>query len=314
MAESMEVGGKRIPKWAAYGGIGVAVVGGILYVRHKNGGGSAGQNQNATDPVTGLPYSMDNQVDPATGMTYLAEAQQYGSVSAAQAAISAGYGGVSGAGYGYSGLGYGSPASGGYSYSATGTASTYATNADWAQAVTAQLPSITGDSQSDCAAAIAGYLAGLPLTAQQAQDVQVALAEFGPPPVGSFSIVTQGSGSGPTSTGSPGTETPPPTDSGGGGGRLSAPSGVHLTIDGKTGVRLQWTPVQGATSYVAQCKLGGPNGTGVNGPFTVTAPVANFGHLSPKRRYTALIWPGDPSDPGGPGSSQPHTEYSFTTT
>jgi hypothetical protein len=41
--------------------------------------------------------------------------------------------------------------------------------------------------------------------------------------------------------------------------------------------------------------------------------VANFGNLKPGTHYTALIWPSDPADPGGPGSNQPHTELGFTT-
>jgi len=311
VASTITIAGKHVPKWAAFGGIGVVVVGGVLYFKRKSSGSSSSANSSATDPVTGLPYSEDNQVDPATGLTYLAEAEQYGSVAAAEAAVGAGYGGVSGVtSTGYSGVGYGEPTQ---AYQTAQGGEAYATNAEWASAVIAALPQITGDSSSDVATAVANYLAGLPLTSTQANDIQVALAEFGPPPTGSFSVVTQGSGSGPTGTGTPPpVETPPPTTSG--TGRLSAPSGVHLTINGQTGVRLQWTPVTGATSYVAQCKLGGANGTTVNGPFTVTSPIANFGNLKPKTSYTALIWPGDSADPGGPGSNQPHAQYSFTTT
>lgn len=94
--------------------------------------------------------------------------------------------------------------------------------------------------------------------------------------------------------------------------RLSQPGGLHLTIAGSTGVRLVWAPVAGATSYVAQLKQGGDNGTPV-GQFTVTEPLANFGSLKPKTAYTALIWPQSQSAPGGPGSAQPHAEFEFTT-
>jgi len=95
--------------------------------------------------------------------------------------------------------------------------------------------------------------------------------------------------------------------------KLPQPGGLHLTVSGATGVRLVWAPVVGATSYVAQLKQGGDNGTAV-GQFVVTQPTANFGSLKPKTAYTALIWPQTSTSPGGPGSAQPHAEFEFTTT
>jgi len=196
------IAGHKVPKWGVYAGIGVVVVGGVLYLRKKNSGSSAssasGSSASGTDPVTGLPYSEDNQVDPATGLTYLSEAEQYGSVAAAEAAVGAGYGGVSASGEGYSGLGYGYP-----TYSPTETTNgAYATNAAWAQAVQAGLPGITGDSANNVATAIGNYLGGLALTAAQANDIQVAIAEYGPPPSGNLQIIQASSASGATSTGS----------------------------------------------------------------------------------------------------------------
>lgn len=322
MANTVTIGGKHIPKWGVYAGVGVVVVGGILYFKRKGGSSSssAGTSGSATDPVTGLPYSEDNQIDPATGLTYLGEAQQYGSVAAAEAAVGAGYGGVSNASAGYSGLGYGgsySGSSGGTYQTAQGSAETYATNSEWASAVIAALPSVTGDSSSDVASAVANYLAGLPLSTTQANDIQVALAEFGPPPTGSFSIIAAGSGSGSTGSGGtpqsyPPVTTPPPTSSG--SGRLPAITGLSEPIKGPTGVRFTWNAVPGATGYVCLLKKGGANGTDVNGPFVVTSPVCNFGGLKSKTAYTAFIWPSDATDPGGTGSNQPHAQYSFTTT
>jgi len=258
MASTVTIGGKHIPKWAAYGGVGVVVVGGILYFKNKNGSSGAGSsNSSATDPVTGLPYSEDNQVDPATGLTYLAEAEQYGSVSAAEAAVGAGYGGVGAtetAG-GSSGEGYGYP-----TYQTAQGGEAYATNAEWASAVIAALPGITGDSSSDVATAVANYLAGLPLTSTQANDVQVALAEFGPPPTGSYSIVTAGSGSGTTSTGSatsPGsgastttttpatTPAPAPAPAPSNNWHFPAPSGLYAAGAGKGTITVGWQPVVG---------------------------------------------------------------------
>lgn len=126
---------------------------------------------------------------------------------------------------------------------------------------------------------------------------------------------TGGSSSPPSSTSSapPISTTPPPPPPPVNTGRLSAPTGVHLTIQGRTGVRLQWNSVSGANGYVCQNKRGGDNGTTVNGPFQVSSAVCNFGSLAPGTSYTALIWPSDASDAGGPGSNQPHVEFSFST-
>jgi Fibronectin type III domain len=203
VASTITIAGHHVNKWVVYGGVGAVVVGGILYFKSRSSSGSSGgtgTSASATDPETGLPYSEDDQVDPLTGLTYLAEAEQYGSVAAAEQAVEAGYGsaGAESDDEGYSGEAYGEPT---YT-TAEGSAETYATNSEWAAAVQAGLPSITGDSSSDVATAVANYLAGLPLTTTQANDIQVALAEFGPPPTGSFSIIAASSSSGATSTGS----------------------------------------------------------------------------------------------------------------
>jgi hypothetical protein len=288
----MTIAGKKVPKWAVYGGVGVAVVGGVLWYKNRRSSSSSSSNASGTDPVTGLPYSMDNQLDPATGMTYLAEAQQYGSVSAAEAAVSAGYGGVSGGTSGYSGEGYGYP-----TYTTTGTSTTtgvsYPDNASWAQAAEAGLTAL-GYSSTDVAAAIGRYLGKLSLTADQATIVEAAIAEYGNPPVGSFQIIQQGSGSGPTTTGST--------------GRLPNVTGLHVSGLYTNSAQVSWNAVSGATGYTAQLKQGGDNGPTASGPFAVSKTVANFGGLKPKTKYTAMIWPGD-----GQNVSQPHAEISFTT-
>jgi hypothetical protein len=124
---------------------------------------------------------------------------------------------------------------------------------------------------------------------------------------------TTGTATTGTDTGTVASTTPPPaTTIAAPGGRLTQPTGLGIQ-NGKTGVRIRWTPVPGATSYTCQAKKGGRNGQSVNGPFTVMGPVCNFGGLKSKTQYTALIWPGDSTDPGGPGSNQPHVEFAFTT-
>lgn len=263
MADTVKVGGKHVSKWVLWGGIGVVVVGGVLYLRGKGSSSSSSSTaQTGTDPVTGLPYSMDNQVDPASGMTYLAEAQQYGSVSAAEAAVSGGYGGVSGASYGASGLGYG-----GIPSYVTGDTSNppnvYATNAQWAQAVEAGLTAL-GYSSTDVAAALGRYLGNLSETADQATIVQAAVAEYGPPPVGSYQIIQQSSSPGPTGGGT--TTTPPPPPPPAGGTTTSAPhppstaphpassppspvAWVAAQWVNSTSTNVHWPKANGATSY-----------------------------------------------------------------
>ncbi len=125
----------------------------------------------------------------------------------------------------------------------------------------------------------------------------------GTPPPGGDTGGTAGTGSG-TGTGGTGGGTPGP---------LPQPGGLHLTVNGPTGVRVSWTAVPGAVGYVAQLKEGGDNGKVVNGPFSTSNAYANFGGLHPSTHYTALIWPSSASQKGGPGTPQPHAEFEFTT-
>lgn len=119
-----------------------------------------------------------------------------------------------------------------------------------------------------------------------------------------------GTGTGTSATGTSSTGTTAPSS-----GRLTPPLGLHLTVDGKTGVRVNWLAVPGATGYVALCKQGSDNGQVVNGPFNTAATqtFANFGSLKAGTKYTALVWPSSSTVQGGPGSNQPHAEYSFNT-
>lgn len=281
----------------------------LAWKQHKSSAGSP--SASSIDPVTGLPYSQDTSVDPLTGQEYLAEAQQYGSVQAAENAVagesSVDYSSAYGTGGGVAGTATSLVPS------TTVQGTTYASNAAWAQAAEAGLTDI-GYAPTDVAAALGRYLGSLPLTPDQATIVQAAVAEYGPPPAGTFQVIlapaTGSTGSGATGTG---TSAGTGTGTGSSAGRLAAPSGVSLT-GGKTGVRFTWQPVPGASGYVCQLKKGGENGPVQNGPFTVTSPECNFGGLASLTQYTALIWPSDAASPGGPGSSQPHYQHTFTTT
>ena len=194
---------------AIAGGSGLAIW--FAVKQHKAAASSSSASDpSAIDPVTGLPYSQDQVTDPLTGLTYLAEAQQYGSVAAAEQALSASSAANDTSGYaGYTG----SSASSG---TITTTPAGYATNAQWAQAVQAGLTGI-GYTASDVSAALGLYLASLPETSAQAGIVDTALAEYGPPPAGSFTVILAAP-SGPTGSGSTGTGTSTGTGSGTGTG------------------------------------------------------------------------------------------------
>jgi hypothetical protein len=192
----MNIGGRKVSNWWLIGG-GVGVVA-VIWVFRKNSGSPASPaSATGTDPVTGLPYSQDSQVDPVTNMGYLAEAQQYGSVSAAEAAVTGGA--ALGSGYGLSGGSGGYYGTAGYPTSSTGSGSTgsggYSSNAQWAQAVQAGLAGLGYDPQT-VASALGLYLASMPLPAADASLVQAAIAEYGPPPVGSYPIIRSPSSGG----------------------------------------------------------------------------------------------------------------------
>jgi hypothetical protein len=189
MAAGIKVFGKEYPKpvvWAvAIGGAGVVYFVWKQKTAANAAAAAAASSGSATDPVTGLPYSEDNQVDPITGMTYLSEAQEYGSVSAADASYQSeaessieSEGGGNADVNGLTGL---------YS-SDSNQALSYASNAQWAQAVTAGLSDI-GYNATDVGAALGVFLAGLPETTAQATIVQTALAEYGEPPTGNLQII-----------------------------------------------------------------------------------------------------------------------------
>jgi len=307
MADTITIAGKHVNKWVVYGGAGALVVGGVLFLRRKKSSSSA-TDPNAIDPVTGLPYSQDNAIDPLTGQTYLAEAQQYGSVAAAESAVSSA--GSLAAG-GSSGVCAGSPTS---SLHSSGTSSpgsgSFATNAQWAQQAEADLVAI-GYNSTDVASAIGRYLAGLSLTTAQANLVQVAIAEDGPPPVNPPAITTDpGTGTPGGSGNGAGTPTPPSH----GGPVTVTPVNLHVTHVYGTAAQVAWTTPhipagQGPlTGYTVEAFDN--SGHRVNGPFTVSPGqlYANIGSLKSKTSYHVNVWC-DPAKSGGP-----HATVSFKTT
>jgi hypothetical protein len=247
----VRIAGREVPRWVAI----ASAVGGLfaVYFAYKQyqaskSSSSSASNPSATDPVTGLPYSEDSTIDPLTGMAYLAEAQEYGSVSAAEQAVSAENASTLSSEYSTAGT-TGTLGTTG----TTGTVTTevptaaYTTNAQWVAAATAGLEAL-GYSASDVNSALAAYLANLPETATQAGITQTAINEYGPPPVGSYTIVMASS----TTTAAAGSTAAGSTANGSAPSVIDvAPSGFRVVnVTGGDNVNLAWNPVKGATGYV----------------------------------------------------------------
>jgi len=263
----------------------------FAYKQHK-----ASSATGAIDPLTGLPASQDTATDPATGQAYLAEAQQYGSVAAAEQALSG-----SGSGYGYGGGGYGGAgtSTGADLVPATTVAgTTYGSNSAWAQAVEAGLTDI-GYSPTDVAAALGRYLSNLSETPAQATIVHAGIAEYGPPPAGSYQVIQAPTGTPVTPAGS---------------WSYPAPGGLHVAGTAAKGVKLQWNPVTGpagqhpASYTVATYNSSGTEVDQFNANTTTAEEFGRGGGGLPKGTYHTNVW----AD-GGP-ASPPHATVSYTLT
>lgn len=170
------------------------------------------------------------------------------------AASASGYG--YGYGYGTQAFGYGYGTQGTYGFGGGGQYPYYGyggqppggqpppitTNAQWGAAAEAAMGS-TGTDQ--IAAAIGKYLAGAPITQDQALIVQEAMAVVGNPPQ-----------AGPAGY-------PPKmhvSKGGGGGGNAVNPvTGLHVSQPGTTGVDIAWNASAGATSYQVTSTHGNPS-------------------------------------------------------
>jgi len=206
MADTVNVplAGKQSKKAVAVVAVAAGAFVVFMYVRTRASRSSSTTTAAAIDPQTGYPYgspqdvaalasesgTASDEIDPATGATYgsVADEQALAEESGSSGVISVGTGVV------------------------TGTTS-FTTNSEWAQQCEAVVPPLINSptAQSDVAAAIGRFLAGLPLTTAQAQIIQVCESEEGPPPVGSFTIIPEPSTT-PPSSGTPTGTTTTPTD------------------------------------------------------------------------------------------------------
>lgn len=291
----------KTKKIYVYAGAGVVLVLAVMWYRNRNAATAAPAVADQTDPAGNT-----GTIDPATGYVYGSPQDE--------AALSAS------AGTGTSDLG---GSGGGSTSDQVSNGPPFTSNAAWSQYSIATLEA-SGYDAATVTADLGAYLAGGQVTTTEQDTINAAIAVAGYPPVSgpngyppSINLAGTTAGGGPSgaSSGSGSSSgTPAGGSTGGTAGRLSQPQGVRLVLQNTTSVRLQWSEVPGATGYVVQAKKGGDNGQVVNGPFKTTLALANIGGLQKGTQYTALIWPSDASDPGGPGSSQPHAEFSFSTT
>jgi hypothetical protein len=266
------------------GAAGLAIVG-FLYIRNKNSSSAANTAASTSiDPATGYAYGSPED------LAALAEQQQTGTIDP-----STGY--AYGSAQDTAALAAQSGSSGYYNPVGT-TTSTITTNAEWEQEAESLLAS-SGYNGTTVAAALNAYLAGLPLTSDQQSIVQVALAEAGNPPVGSFSIIpVQTPPAGTTTTPNPTAPgSPAPT-----GVVKTAPTGFRVvSVTGGDNVNLAWNPVAGANGYVIA--YGPTSGSqkykqGVGGGSSSASTVAGVGAGSAGKHYFEL-W-ATPAATGGP--------------
>jgi hypothetical protein len=307
MAGTVKLFGHSFKTWQVWAvGIGGTGVAAFIYIKHRQNAAAAstasGTGATVTDPATGTAYPADG-TDPLTGMTYSAEISEYGSVSAAEQAAS------QGASPGAADYGYGSSL-GGTSYGPVGDYGTtlgvtsgtgYASNADWAQAVESGLTDI-GYTSTDTASAVGRYLGGLSLTPDQQNIISVALAEYGPPPTGSYSIIAAPA----TTTAASGSTTAAASTAATGTTAATAPkaatatqastvSAGHAVSVGNNAAVIAWSHAGPATSW--KLTISGPGA--ING-HTATVGIAqgSYTGLEAGHTYDVTVQPLPTGTPG----------------
>jgi hypothetical protein len=113
------------------------------------------------------------------------------------------------------------------------------TNSEWTQAAVEWLESV-GTEANLASAAVARYLLRECLSSTQADIVRQAVAGLGPPPTGTFSIITCPAGPAAPPGGSP--AAPP-------GATLPGPGGLRKIGASRTTLAMTWNTVAGAAGY-----------------------------------------------------------------
>jgi hypothetical protein len=268
MAETVTIAGHKVSKWLAYGG--AAAAGLLLIVWYRNKQASAASAAASSTDASSTDTGTAQGIDPATGYPYGSPEDQ-----AALQAMGSGYG----AGYGGDGYGdYGGGTSGPLPGPGGGG---FTTNAEWAQAAEQYLGSTGSDA---IGAALGKYLAGVPISQDQATIVEQAIAVEGNPPV-----------SGPNGM--------PPSfklQAGGGSGTnaVNPVAGLKVTDAGYTGIDLAWNASQNATDYLVTAE-----GPGAPPAFkTGGATTARVRNLKGKTTYNIRVR----AQPGGTGGTDAH--------
>ena len=241
-------------------------------------------------------------MDPLTGLPYLAEAQQYGSVQAAEKRVAGESLSTTRSGLGTGGGRRGRlPAGAGPGE--RGAGHQYASNAAWAQAAEAGLTDI-------------GYtrptwrrrrpVPGRAVETPRRRRSSGGIAEYGPPPVGSFQVIMAPPGPEAAPEGTARRRRRAPS--------TAAPSGLHVTTCTRAAqVRLERAahPGRAGAGYrvrLSECDDNRPATR--NGPFTVSSrQSATSAASSPRPNTTATSG----VRPGHARAARTRP-YSFTTT
>lgn len=312
---------KGLPKWGVYTAIGGgAIIGGYALYRHHESTGSwspfssaassttssanttagttATTGTTVTDPTTGTVYQ-DTAIDPETGLTYASEISQYGSVASAEASVTD-YG-TGGASQTYD-SDYVSQEATDQTTTTSGT-NVYTSNSAWAQAVQAGLEDVAGGTTydgTDIGTAIGDYLTGTPVTSAQAAVINIAIAEYGPPPIGNLQVILQ-----PTTTSSTTTTSTALKPA------FGKPASLKIAHTSSTGYTATWTPVQSGGIYASSYTLAVYPSKGgnaviydtVNAPDSTGSVIKTFTE-STKGTYSVHVWANETA--GVTNTAPPH--------
>ena len=161
----------------------------------------------------------------------------------------------------------------------SGALSGISSNADW-YAAALQAAENVGYDPATAATALSAYLAAQPLTTQQQQIVQVGLAAAGTPPMGTFTIIPEPTGTTTTTPPAGGTTTTPVTPT-------KAPGGLRVTSLGTNTFTIGWDGQPAAQYYYVYVN------SSKAGPLYGTLWTVNTGNqgtaISPGGKYTVSV-------------------------
>lgn len=238
-------------------------------------------------------YAYEKKKKTAAAATSTASAYGYGYAYGADP-YGTSFGGTAGGGYGYGGYGYGGYGSGGGGGGVVvppPPVQVPVNNTQWVQFAQTFLTS-QGYNSSLVGTTLNAYIHGQNVGGNE-NIVQAAIAFEGNPPTAGAdgyppSIHTNGSNGG--------------QNPGGGvtGGKAqyadNPPKNLRMISGGKTGVKIGWDPVKGASHYIVYTPERSTK------QFLTAATTANIGSLKAGTAYQVQVW-ADPTPAGGPHAS-----------